>query len=288
MGLRLTISKLAAPGARSSAARALAILSAIGYGLTLLILAARGRAEQWFFVLLVWALFVYLPLRIVLEAAQTLAPRLRRTLAARAAGQPGRYATRSGIELMVDALFERTVVMPRITTPVHAEKARTGAVAVLMQFRDEAGWRRATSGCLGTLDAWVTWLGRWAAQRAGANIQARWGEVRALAAMAAMTRVLLAAYEDRGGRRFGEADGPADVAEFLDTCLDYCDDLALDVEVAPWSLPPLGLPLAEASTDELRTAWRTFVETTPPALEARTAFTALLGAFSPPAPPSAS
>lgn len=290
MGLRLTITKLASPGTRAAAARALAVLTAVGFVLTMLIIVAAGNAaEQWFFVLLVWVALVYLPLRILLEAAHTFAPALRRALAAQASEQPGRHATRADVELMVEQLFERAVVMPRIATPVHADKAKAGAVALLVQAGDETGWRRATRGCLGAVDRWVTWLGQWAAQE-GASIQARWGEVRALAALAAMTRVLLAAEKDRGGQPWGEGDASVpDTAEFLDTCLDYCDDLALQVEVAPWSWPPLGLPLPQESADELRSTWRTFVETTPPALEARAAFTALLLRVScPPAQPTAS
>lgn len=290
MGLRLTISRLASSGTRASAARALAVFAILGFVLTMLVVvAAGGTLEQWLFVLLVWVLFVYVPLRILLEAAQTLAPRLRRRLAAQAAGHPRRYATRQGIELMVDRLFERAVVMPRIVMPVHAETARAGAAAVLARAGDAAGWRGAAGACLGAVDRWVTWVGEWAAGETGGNIQARWGEVRALAAMAAMTRVLLAAYEDRTGTPFADTDGPlADPVAFLDACLDYCDDLALQVEVVPWPEPPLGLPLPPASADEVHAAWKTFVETEPPAVAARTAFVdVLLSVSSPPVRPSA-
>lgn len=291
MGLRLTISRLASSGTRAAAARALALLAVFGFLLTMIIVIASGGApDRWFFVLLVWALFVYVPLRILLEAAQTFAPVLRRTLAAQAAGRAGRYATRSGLELMVDSLFEREVVMPRVATPVHAEKAKAGAVAVLARAGGEAGLHSAASVCLGAVDRWVTWVGEWAARDAGQNIQARWGEVRALAAMAAMTRVLLAAYEDRAAAAFGEPDGPlADPAEFLDACLDYCDTLALEVEITPWPEPALNLPHPPGGADEVRQAWKTFVETGPPALHVRSVFVeALLTASSPPARSSAS
>ncbi|MGH2399504.1 MAG: hypothetical protein ACRDF6_06630, partial [bacterium] len=118
MDLRLILSRLASAETRAAAGRGLAIVCAIGFVLTVIVLvAAGGRADQWFFILLVWALFVYVPLRILLEAAQTLAPGLRRRLVAHASTQSERYASRSGIELMVDGLFEREVVMPRITTP---------------------------------------------------------------------------------------------------------------------------------------------------------------------------
>src|SRR4030067_1144754 len=81
MGLRLLISRLASADVRRSAARALALLTVAGFILTMIVLAASGRAlNLWLFVLLVWALFIYIPLRILLEAAQTLAPALRQRL----------------------------------------------------------------------------------------------------------------------------------------------------------------------------------------------------------------
>jgi len=286
MDVRLLISRLASPNTREAAARALALVTAAGFVLTMVVLlASGGGADQWFFVLLVWALFVYVPLRILLEAAQTLGPALRRRLAASAAGRADRYGTRPEIELMVDALLDRHVVMPRIATPVQKGKARDGAVAVLVEAGpDDAGLRRAAGTCLGVVDRWVTILGRWAADE-GRSIQARWGDVRALAAMAAMTRVLLAAYTDRTATTFELGDGQlSDPEEFLDACLDYCDDLALEVDVRAWREPPCGDMLAQTQTDEIRRAWKRFVETGAPALEARTGFvTALFTASSRPA-----
>lgn len=277
MDLRLSLSRLASAETRAAAARGLAILCAAGFVLTMFVLvAAGGRADQWLFILLVWALFVYVPLRILLEAAQTFAPALRRRLIAQAATQSQRYASSSGIELMVDGLFEREVVMPRIATPVQRTKARDGAVAILAKVKADDGLRGVAGDCLATVDGWVAHLGSWAAQE-GQNIQARWGEVRALAAMAAMTKILIAAHEDRGGGSFGSGNGQvSDPAEFLDACLDYCDDLALDVDVEPWEERPLTLPVRPGRAEDLRAAWKTFVDTGAPALDARDAFITLL------------
>jgi len=278
MNLRLSLSRLASAETRAAAARGLAVLCAIGFVLTMIVLVAAGeRADQWFFILLVWALFVYVPLRILLEAAQTFAPALRRRLVAQAATQTERYASSSGIELMVDGLFEREVVMPRITTPVQRAKAKDGAVAVLAKADAiDGGVRGAAGDCLASVEGWVAHLGSWAANE-GQNIQARWGEVRALAAMAAMTKVLIAAHEDRGGAAFGSGNGQvSDPAVFLDACLDYCDDLALEVDVTPWEERPLTPPLRPGRAEELRAAWKTFVDTGPPALEARETFVKLL------------
>lgn len=277
MRVRLLISRLASAQTRASAARGLAGLCGLGFLITVVVLAARSGLERWFFALLVWALFVYAPLRIVLEAAGTLAPALRRRLAAEAPEDPRRFTSAADTALAVDRLLEREVLMPRIATPVQREKARDGAIAVLLALRATAGARMAaTAVALGCLEHWVAEIGPWAQREAGQNIQLRWREVRALAAMAAMTKVLLAD-ETLAGTFGGPPDrsggGPAG---FLDACLDYCDDLALDVEVPSWNEPALDLLISPTHAQDVRHAWKVFVETGAPALEARKAFIDLL------------
>ncbi|MGH2398552.1 MAG: hypothetical protein ACRDF6_01805, partial [bacterium] len=138
------------------------------------------------------------------------------------------------------------------------------------------GLRGAAGDCLASVEGWVAHLGRWAAHE-GQSIQARWGEVRALAALAAMTKVLIAAHEDRGGAALAGGNGQrSDPAVFLDACLDYCDDLALEVDVAPWEEQPLIPLLQPGRAEELRSAWKSFVETGPPALDARATFITIL------------
>lgn len=278
MGLRLLVSRLASAPTRASAGRALAVLCGLGFLVTIVVLAASGGLERWFFALLVWALFVYAPLRIVLEAAGTLAPALRRRLAAEAAWDGRRFSSAAGTELAVDRLLEREVVMPRIATPVQREKARDGAIAVLLALRANAGGLpAAVTTALACLERWVADIGPWAEREAGQNIQARWREVRAFAALAAMTKVLLAADETPAATSRGAGDGAdGGRAGFLDACLDYCDDLALNVEVPPWEEPALNLRISPVQAEEVRDAWRTFAETGAPALEARKAFIDLL------------
>ncbi|HXF81853.1 MAG TPA: hypothetical protein VNN19_03775, partial [bacterium] len=151
MGVRLLLSRLASAPTRDAAARALAGLCALGAALTILVLGATGRGRMpWLFVLLAWALFVYIPLRILLETAQTFAPALRRRLSADARRRPTRYAARAAIELMVDRLFERAVVMPRIARPWEAAKARDGAAAVLARAGErDSDLAQAARDCLG-------------------------------------------------------------------------------------------------------------------------------------------
>lgn len=280
MGIRFALSNLTRADARQSAARWLLLLCAFGYGLTLSVLFARGGGlRDWLFALFAWGLFVYLPLRILLEAFQSIAPRIRRSLVAQTLGQPRRYAMRPSVELLVDRMLDREVVMPRIATPLQRMKAHDGAVAVLLRLgrEDLASHRGATIRCLAVIDRWVAELG---ADTSG-PIQARWASLRALAALAALTRILLAAYHDRAGAPLTVPNlQDRSLEAYLDACLDYCDELALKVDALPWTEPPLELPPQAATSEVVRGAWSTFAQTEPPAVEARDAF---LTALVPPA-----
>lgn len=283
MGVRLLLSRLASTHTRGAAARGLAVLCGIGFLGTVVVLAAQGRLDRWFFALLAWALFGYAPLRIVLEAAGTVAPALRRRLAVEADADGARVHSGAGVELRVDGVLERHVVMPRIATPLQREKARDGALAVLMAVRGTSdGLPAAVAATLGCVDRWVREIGPWAQREAGQNIQARWREVRALAAMAGMTRVLveigpgpLAPASD-GGELHPPEGRSLPFREFLDGCLDYCDELALEVDVQPWTGAALGLTVSAARAAALRDAWRTYSETGSPARDARQAFVTLV------------
>jgi hypothetical protein len=269
MGVRLLLSRLASAQTRGAAARGLAVGCGIGFLGTLVVLAAQGRLERWFFALLAWALFGYAPLRILLEAAGTLAPALRRRLAVETEAD-ARPHSAAGVELTVDRVLEQQVIMPRIATPLQREKARDGALAVLLAVRGMSdGLPKAAAAALACVDRWVTEIGPWAQREAGQNIQARWREVRALAAMAAMARVLIELVPER-------VTPSHEDHEFLDACLDYCDELALEMDVQPWTGAALGLSISATRAAALRDAWRTYSETGAPALEARRAFIALV------------
>jgi hypothetical protein len=276
MTLRRLLSSLANAEVRRDAARTLAVLCAVGYVLTLVMMAASGAGlRRWFFALLVWGALIYAPLRILLEAVQSLAPAIRQRLIVQTAARGDRYTSRPAIELMVDGLFADGVVMPRIATPVQYAKAKAGVVAVLVAARqgDGTAVARAAQCCLATVEQWVTHLASWAAAHAPANIQARWSDTRALAGLAAVTTILIAAYEDRSGHQFaaGEVTGKAATA-YLEACLDFCDEMALEVDAVPWTEPALHLGLDASLCEQTRAAWKTFSETPAPALDARTAF----------------
>lgn len=275
VNFRLALSALASPAARQSAARWLLAACLVGYIVTLAVMAARGTGPQrWFFPLLAWALFVYLPLRILLETAQTLAPAVRRTLTDEAAQRADRYTARGPLELLVDRFYGRHVVMPRIATPLQGIRARAAAVAVFLRLsrRDAVSLPVVLTRCLAALDVWVHALGIQAAREGSGNIQLRWAGVRAVIALAALTKILLAAAEDRREPPFA-ADLPPSLADdYLDACLDYCDDLALQVEVVPWTEPPLDLGVPPEIVTAVRERWTQYCEIDPPAVDARTAF----------------
>ena len=275
MIFRRLLSTLTDAVSRQTTTRALGVICALGYIVTLGVMAASGAGQRWFFALLVWAVLVYVPLRIVLEAFYTLAPTIRTKLIAQTVTRHDRYASRGTIELVVDGLIADAVVMPRIATPAQHGKVKEGAVAILMgvrKDRDDAV-ARAAQRCLAAVERWVTRSASWSADQAAHNIQARWAMVRALAALAGMTRVLIGAFEDRSGKKFSA--GPPDDATaiaYLEACLDFCDQLALEVDVAPWTEPALHLDIAPALRDRIWDAWKTYADTPSPAPSARQAF----------------
>ncbi len=276
MPLRRMLSTLADADTRRATARALGMVCVTGCALTLLVMTASGAGlHNWFFALLVWSVLIYVPLRILLEALQTVAPGARQQLIAQTAVRGDRYDSRSSIVLVVDGLSARTVMMPRIATPAQHAKAKEGAVAILVRTHDDtgAGIGLAVLRCLAAVEGWIAQIASRSAAHAAENIQARWTDVRALAGLAALTRILIAAYEDRTGRGFtaGSLDGEA-AAAYLDACLDFCDQLALEVDVAPWTEPGLHLDVAVGMRGETRAAWEAFSGTTSPALDARNAF----------------
>ncbi len=273
MDLRLLYARLAEPEGHRTAARGLAAGCALGYAATLTVLAARGDGlQRWFFWLLVWTALVYVPLRILLEAARTTAAGARRRMVACVASHPDRYRNRRSVELVVEGLFARHVVLPRIATPVQARQAKEAAVAVLGRASG-AELGQAAVRCLATVETWVADLAAWSADQAPANIQARWADVRALAGLTALTRMLAAAYEDQ--TRLPFAAGPLDsgeVAAYLDACLDFCDRLALEVDVGPWTEPSPVLAVDSVLRERARRAWTAYSNTPPPAVAARAAF----------------
>lgn len=276
MNVSRLLNTLTDAASRQATTRALGVLCLFGYLATLARMAVSGAGlQRWFFALLVWGVLVYIPLRIGLEAVYALAPALRKKVIARTATRGDRYARRETIEWVVDGLASDVLVMPRIATPAQHRKVKDGAVAVLARVRadGDAAVAQAALRCLATVERWISQTASWSAAQAPQNIQARWAAIRALAALAGVARVLIAAFEDRSGRAFaaGSAEG-ARAVPYLDACLDFCDQLALDVDVVPWTEPALSLDVAPSRRDAIRDTWKTYADTLSPAVEARQAF----------------
>ncbi len=277
MRASLWLSRLADPRGRRRATRWLAALSLLGFGGTMLFLVSSGRGtDRWFFVLAVWLVLVFVPLWLVIAAFESIGPALRHRTAQRLRGRREGYSFAPEAAVLVEDVFAREVVMPRIATPLQGEKAREAAVAMLLlarrhPLRQEA-LRRALDRCLGCLEVWTRDLGGWAATSASGDIQARWAGVRALAALAALSRVLVALCEDRDGLHLRPEPDRRPPRAFLDAVLDYCDDLALQVEVLPWDEPPLGLSADPEEVERLRSTWQGYADAPRPAKAALQAF----------------
>jgi len=255
----------------------LAALALGGFGLTMLFLTATGQGtDRWFFILVVWLALIFIPLWLVTAAFETLGPALRVRMARNLAGRLDRYGSLPGTAVLVEDLFAKQVVMPRITTPPQAYKVREAAVALVVLANRQPPaletLHEVVGRCLGGVEAWARDLGGWAAAAADPeNIQVRWGTVRALAALAALSKTLVAVYEDRSGRVWPDLDGRS-LHAFLDAALDHCDELALRVEVTPWEEPALGLAADPEAVTHLRHTWQRYVDAPQPAPAALQAF----------------
>jgi hypothetical protein len=273
------LSRLGDAAQRRQTIRWLFAVALAGFAVTMLVAAAAGRGtDRWFFFLVIWLALFFLPLWLITAAFETLGPVLRRRLAHGLAGRQDRYGHLAGAAVMVEDLFARRVVMPRIATPHQGRKAREAAVALIL-LSDRGGREPDTlqvvvERCLAAVEAWGRALGPWAAAEAGEDIQARWGQVRAFAALTALTKTLLAVFEDRtGGGLPPGRDGRSPHA-FLDSALDYSDELALQVDASPWGEPPLAAAADPERATRLRQAWQLYADAPQPAAAALKAFLA--------------
>lgn len=267
MTIRYALSQLSRPDARRAFGRTWLVVCLAGACATTLAVGVR----QLFFVATVWLVCVFAPVRIAIEALHTLGPRIRDQMYRDLAGRTHRYATREDITLMVEALFGREVQMPRLAPPVLGPKVvETAARLCDRAFLGDAGPAgvlRAATACAGLLDRWVGTIA--AGERSAspplipppgtadaqdgasppalwnphASIQDQWVTLRAVAGLAALTKVLVAVVEDSTNRPL---DGGAALRAAADTAMDYADQLGLQLDGPPWDsvsgLPPAALP----------------------------------------------
>ncbi|MDR7418767.1 MAG: hypothetical protein QN178_07630 [Armatimonadota bacterium] len=277
--MRLWVSQLADPRARRTAARALLAVCVVGFVATMAVLVGFGYGlTRWIFVLLVWTVLIFVPLRIGLESAEALGARTRRRLADRLAADPERYEKTAHLPVLVEHLAARYVTMPRICTPQHAHAAREAAVALIRRTNatpaPRARLRDAIRGLLAVLGHDAVRLSAAVTGIAADNIQARWAAARALGTLGALVTILVAAYEDR----WGEMEPLSELAgrtrdAYLAAVMDYCDEAAIEVDAMPWTEPPLTSDLPVERVEAIHGTWTAFLAAGLPAPGALEMFT---------------
>jgi len=280
MTLRYALSRLDRPDARRAFGRTWLWVCLAGAAVTLV--ADGGR--DFFLVLVVWIVCVFAPVRIAVELLHTVGPRWKTSLRERLLGDPARYASRENIALMVEWFAARDVQPPRLAPRDLGPKV-TEAASSLCGATLRAGGPcrllRAATRCASLLDRWVGTIaageqlapapasssvgGAAAANGAapaelwasGASIQDQWETLRAIAGLAALTKVLIAVYEDTTGVVL---EGGAAIRAEADAVMDYVDQIGLRLEGPPWEdipgVPRAALPLETAS--RAAETWRLF------------------------------
>jgi hypothetical protein len=273
----MLLSHLADAGVRRNAGRWLLALCAAGFLLSTAVLAALGSGlDRWVFVLLVWIVLVFLPLRIFIESSEALGAGSRRRLASTIAADAARYDNVAYLPHIVRDLAARHVTMPRICGPRHARAASAGAEGLLHRARIARDPREALGtairGLLGLIAHEAAALGAAAAGAQSDNIQARWDAARGLGSLTAVVTILVAAYADRWHEQPAVPDlEDRGLAAYLAAAMDYCDEAALQVDVLPWTEPPLASPPPDQLLT-MRESWQAFLAAGLPAPRALTAF----------------
>ena len=277
LNVRLLASRLAEGGVRDALGRYLLVACVAGFAVSLALLRMLGYGlDRWLFVLIAWAVLIFIPLRIVVEVLRPFGVRMRRRVADSLVDDPRRFERPELLPIVVGEIAVREVTMPRFTKPEQALKAREAAVAVLRRTMTGPDAAAQLSGAIrAVLAAAATEAVAVSASATGVaadTIQTRWEGARALGGLTALVAVLAAAYRDRWGALpdLPELDGRP-LRDYLDAAFDYCDEAALQVEALPWTEPPLGPAVDPGAIERVRAAWKTFLAAgtpSPRALEA--------------------
>jgi hypothetical protein len=245
----------------------MAVVVGLGYGPT-----------RWVFVLLVWAVLIFVPLRIAIESAESFGTTVRRSIVDRLARDPDRYEKADYLPVVVQDLAARRVALPRICTPQHGRAAREAAVGLIRRVyaapAPQASMRAVIRALLTVIGHDASALSAGATGAAADNIQARWETARAIGALGALVTILAAAHEDRWGdlEPLPELSG-RDREQYVMAAMDYCDEAALEVEAMPWTEPPLTSSLPVDRIEAIRETWAAFLAAGLPAPRALEAFT---------------
>jgi hypothetical protein len=303
MTLRYALSRLERPDARRAFGRTWLWTCLAGAAVTLV--ADGGR--DFFLVLVVWIVCVFAPVRIAVELLHTVGPRWKTSLRERLLRRPDRYASREDIALMVEWFAARDVQPPRLAPRDLGPKVIEAASSLCGAALRAGGPSRvlhAATRCASVLDRWIGTIaagersersdrsehlapipssayadGAAAADgaapvelwRSGASIQDQWETLRAIAGLAALTKVLIAVYEDSAGLAL---EGAAAMRAEADAVMDYVDQIGLRLEGPQWEDVP-GVPraaLPPESASRAAEAWRVFFDGPLPAPRRLAAF----------------
>ncbi len=289
MTLRYTLSQLSRPEARRAVGRTwlgICVAGALG---SLLVFGGRHA----FFIATIWLLCLFAPGRIAVEMLHTVGSRIRKQMHLDLERRADRYTTREQTTLRVEALFGRDVQLPRIAPPdLRAKIMEAAARLTDRAFRrgeGPLGVLRATTTCGSLLVRWVETIARGdggtvpvspgplapavqVGNGAGppalwdpeASIQDQWVTLRAVAALAALTKTLAAVYEDSAGQVL---DGGAALRAAADAAMDYADQIGLRLDGPAWE-EMAGIPRTTLPPDlvaRLAETWTAFCTAPPPA-----------------------
>lgn len=291
MNLRYALSALSRSAARRAFGRTWMWVCAAGA----LVTAAVVGPRHAFFAVAVWAVCVFAPVRIAVEVLHSRGPMMRRELMRTVGASEDRYARPQRVALMVEALFGRDVVLPRLAPPDLRDKVIYAATHVSQAAHRDRG---APSAVLDAAMACAALLRRWtdaiAAGEAGVppgaangaaprtlwdaqtSVQEQWGTLRAVAGLAALTKTLIAVHEDSAG---GPSEHGAAARALSEAAMDYVDQVGLRLDGPAWDLDgPAFRALRPEQLSRLAETWATFCAAPPPAPRRLRAFAEALNA----------
>jgi hypothetical protein len=291
MNLRYALSALARPTARRAFGRTWMWLCAAG---ALVTIAAVGPRHA-FFAVAVWAVCIFAPVRIAVEVLHSRGPAIRRELMRTVGAREDRYARPERVALMVEVLFAREVLLPRLAPPDLRDKVIYAAARVSqVAHRDRAGppaVLQAAMVCAALLRRWTDAIAAgeagvpsgatngagprtlWDAQT---SVQDQWGTLRAVAGLAALTKTLIAVYEDSAGV---PSEHGAAMRSLSEAAMDFVDQVGLRLDGPAWDGEgPLFRPLPPERLSHLAETWTAFCATPPPAPRRLRAFVEALNA----------
>jgi len=278
MNPRYALSALGRPAARRAFGRTWMWVCAAGALVTILAVGPRHA----FFAVVVWAVCIFAPVRIAVEVLHSRGPVMRRELMRSIAERDDRYAGPDRVALMVEALFAKEVLLPRLAPPDLRDKVIDAAARVSQSVQRDRGGPpavlRAATVCAALLRRWTDAIAAGesgtppgAADGAGprtlwdsqTSVQDQWGTLRAVAGLAALTKTLIAVYEDSAGV---PSEYGASVRALSEAAMDYVDQVGLRLDGPAWDVEgPAFQALPPAQLNRLAETWTTFCAAPAPA-----------------------